>query len=292
MFNPIFLFFTSYFLTQSYTVFKAKKNRESPNVRLLIDRKGSLNDCSRLFVVSEKSMDLLTFAQFKQVAYKFNFISDARASSVLLSKQTYKYASYCNLLKSTSVSSKINVQHLSSFLENEHLHYFSSNTINYNRIRKSLKYNIRTSALYLTRFWFFLRTIMRASYFIRRFKNVNMGILAKIKNLTHFSFLMSLGFCYNLTSFKAFLKKGYYMVCGSVVMDGEYGMLVHNSLLSIRIHNNDFPTLESYRRHIKRFFFLQLRFEIKQGYWGIVKKDPTIVYLNQLHDEWPQIILI
>lgn len=200
-------------------------------------------------------MDLLTFAQFKQVAYKFNFISDSQAGTIILSRQTYKYASYCNLLRSSSVASQINLGHLSTFLENEHLHYFSSNVINYNRIRKCLRFNIRTSALYLTRFWFFLRSIMRASFFIRRFKNINMGVLAKIKNLTHFSFLLSLGFCFNLTSFKSFLNKGYYMVDGRTIQDGEYGMITHNSLLSIRLNAKDFPGLDAYRRHIYRFFF-------------------------------------
>lgn len=200
-------------------------------------------------------MDLLTFAQFKQVAYKFNFISDSQAGTIILSRQTYKYASYCNLLRSSSVASQINLSHLSTFLENEHLHYFSSNVINYNRIRKCLRFNVRTSALYLTRFWFFLRSIMRASFFIRRFKNVNMGIMAKVKNLTHFSFLLSLGFCFNLTSFKAFLGKGYYMVDGRSIKDGEYGMLTHNSLLSIRLNSKDFPGMDSYRKHIHRFFF-------------------------------------
>lgn len=152
MFNPIFFFFTSYFLTQAYSVTSFKKKNAGNAKQLLVTRRGQLNSKSRLFIVPEKSMDLLTFAQFKQVAYKFNFISDSQAGTIILSRQTYKYASYCNLLRSSSIASQINLSHLSTFLENEHLHYFSSNVINYNRIRKCLRFNIRTSALYLTRF--------------------------------------------------------------------------------------------------------------------------------------------
>lgn len=254
MFNPIFFFFTSYFLTQTYLVTSQKQSTKAGSRLIYVSKKGQLGSNSRLFIVPERSMDLLIFAQFKQVAYKFNFISDSQAGTIILSRQTYKYASYCNLLKSSSTASNLGLGHLSTFLEGEHLHYFSSNVINYNRIRKSLRFNVRTSSLYLSRFWFFLRSIMRVSFFIRRFKNVNMGVLAKIKNLTHFSFLLSLGLCFNLTSFKAFLGKGYYMVCGAIVNDGEYGLISHNSLLSIRLHYRDLPTVNSYRSHVQRFF--------------------------------------
>lgn len=219
-----------------------------------------------MFLAPSNDIDHVMMARFKQTAYRFNFMTDVVPGNVVSSRETYKYFSYCNLLKSKYFLSKSNAYKSNAFFEEDSLNYFFFNSMNFLSFRYRLVYTMRDNMFFIARFFFFLKTFKNFSFFIRKYKNVNMGNLAQLFRLTYFSIIFSLGFCYDFLSFRKFLLNGLFCVDGEPVCFDTNGIFSHNSLISFILNENYFYFLFNYKKHLKRVFFST------QSYWSNSEK--------------------